>query len=559
MRPLNLDECWICQQQFPDQKTLKRHLASKGTHGGRLSVVCLWCFSYEKRFSRISDLKCHLDEKHPDISPKLEKTFMSEANGNWFSVFPEDYRRIVTKVTPKGSPSAVQARSHVTSWLGKCKSVRRLRQSWVEDWANHPRDTDVVGTPKQGIREPSVESAVSEWEQDVPTITLEEDAPMEEYDPLLPSVLTLHSIQMNADGPLIALFTIRLKEMTWYRIEIDPVIRMVEKFNAALERKANTIRPTDISTMSHSGSPVYGEEFYHKQQMCADTLNISPALITRIERRPDIFSSVSKTKPILAPTNSPLAPTNQSPSATSSIPKPPSSTSKHPSSAPKPPSSTPKPSSSVPKPPSSVTKSPLPASKPSTSTSKPPSSLITSLPVVQPPSSSTDLTITEETPIQKKAREILTLGSMPAIPPARRNWKTKSIKIPTGTTFLQWPPREWETLTPDSKLLAWEFAASQLEYHSSGKFPKLDRVDLLDKYNFLALPGTKEQKIKGKENLVRKCRYYNYEILRTTINKDNPDFKIIVNQLYTTRDLRDTSTDKIIDLCNQSKIPLRLL
>ncbi|VDI62732.1 Hypothetical predicted protein [Mytilus galloprovincialis] len=260
MRPLNLDECWICQQQFPDQKTLKRHLA-------------------------------------------------------------KDYRRIVTKVTPKGSPSAVQARSNVTSWLGKCKSIRRLRQSWVEDWANHPRDTDVVGTPRQGIREPSVESAVSEWEQDVSTITLEEDAPMKEY------------------GPLISLFTIRSKEMIWYRIEIDPVIRMVEKFNAALERKANTIRPTDISTMSHSGSPVYGEEFYHKQQMCADTLNISPALITRIERRPDIFSSVSKTKPIVAPTNSPLAPTNQSPSATSSVPKSPSSqasiSASKPSSAPK--------------------------------------------------------------------------------------------------------------------------------------------------------------------------------------------------------------------------------
>ncbi|CAG2254015.1 unnamed protein product [Mytilus edulis] len=374
-------------------------------------------------------------------------------------------------------------------------------------------ETDVVGTPRQGIREPSVESAVSEWEQDVPTITLEEDAPMEEYDPLLPSVLTLHSIQMNTDGPLIALFTIRVKEMIWYRVEIDQVIRMVEKFKAALERKANTIRPTDISTMSHSGSPVYGEEFYHKQQMCADTLNISPALITRIERRPDIFSSVSKTKPIVAPTKSPLAPTNQSPSATSSapkssssIPKPPSSASKPPSSAPKPPSSVPKPPSSVPKPPSSVPKSPSPASKPPTSASKSPSSLIASRPVVQPPSSSTDLTLAEETPIQKKAREILTLGSMPAIPPARRDWKTKSIKIPTGSTFLQWPPREWETLTPDSKLLAWEFAASQLEYHSTGKFPKLDRVDLLDKYNFLALPGTKEQKIKGKENLVRKCR-----------------------------------------------------
>ncbi|CAG2186183.1 unnamed protein product [Mytilus edulis] len=254
---------------------------------------------------------------------------------------------------------------------------------------------------------------------------------MEEYDPLLPSVLTLHSIQMNTDGPLIA---VRFKKMIWYRIEIDPVIRMVEKFNAALERNANTIRPTDISTMSHSGSPVYGEEFYHKQQMCADTLNISSALITRIERRPDIFSSVSKTKPIVAPTNSPLAPTNQSPSAPKpppSIPKPPSSASKPPSSTPKPSSSVTKPPSSTPKPPSSAPKPPSSASKPPSSASKPPSSLIASLLVVQPPSSSTDLTVAEETPIQKKAREILTLGSMPAIPPARRDWKTKAIKIPT--------------------------------------------------------------------------------------------------------------------------------
>ncbi|CAC5357964.1 unnamed protein product [Mytilus coruscus] len=147
-RPLNLDECLICQQQFPDQKTLKRHLASKGTHGGRLSVVCLWCFSYEKRFSWISDLRCHLEEKHPEVGPKLEKNFMSEANVYWFSDFPEDYRRLVSKVTPKGSSAAVQARSNVTSWLGKCKSIRKMRQSWVEDWANHPRDSDVVGTPR---------------------------------------------------------------------------------------------------------------------------------------------------------------------------------------------------------------------------------------------------------------------------------------------------------------------------------------------------------------------------------------------------------------------------
>lgn len=74
----------------------------------------------------------------------------------------------------------------------------------------------------------------------------------------------------------------------------------------------------------------------------------------------------------------------------------------------------------------------------------------------------------------------------------------------------------------------------------------------------MALPGTNEQKIKGKQNLVRKCYYYNNEILRTTVIKDKPEFQVIVDQLYTTRDLGNKSTDKIIDICNRSKIALSL-
>lgn len=66
----------------------------------------------------------------------------------------------------------------------------------------------------------------------------------------------------------------------------------------------------------------------------------------------------------------------------------------------------------------------------------------------------------------------------------------------------------------------------------------------------MALPGIKVQKIKDKGNLVRKCRYYNYELLRTITNTD---------QLYKTRNLGNTPTDKLFEMCNRQNVSLRLL
>ena len=64
MRPIATEECWICHQQFVDKRQLKNHLDSKSTHGGRLSVVCMWCLSYEKTFSGANDLRTNVEEKH---------------------------------------------------------------------------------------------------------------------------------------------------------------------------------------------------------------------------------------------------------------------------------------------------------------------------------------------------------------------------------------------------------------------------------------------------------------------------------------------------------------
>jgi hypothetical protein len=54
----------------------------------------------------------------------------------------EDYRKIVTKVTQKGSRIAVEARNLITDWVSKCHSIRRTRVQWMSAWASHPRNEE---------------------------------------------------------------------------------------------------------------------------------------------------------------------------------------------------------------------------------------------------------------------------------------------------------------------------------------------------------------------------------------------------------------------------------
>jgi hypothetical protein len=83
----------------------------------------MWCLSYEKRFSRVNDLRTHVEEKHSLEYSRLEKDFFTEGNAYWMAIYPEDYRKIVTKVTQKGSRIAVEARNLITDWASKCHNV----------------------------------------------------------------------------------------------------------------------------------------------------------------------------------------------------------------------------------------------------------------------------------------------------------------------------------------------------------------------------------------------------------------------------------------------------
>ena len=491
MRPIATEECWICHQQFAEKRQLKNHLASKSTHGGRLSVVCMWCSSYEKRFSRVNDLRTHVEEKHSLEYSRLEKDFFTEGNAYWMAIYPEDYRKIVTKVTQKGSRIAVEARNLITDWASKCHSIRRTRVQWMSAWASHPRDEETGRT-----RESSVASNTSDWAEE-PEITVEEPS----YDPACPSILKLYSVDM--EQMTITLKVNSTRTTSWYAATVDPAIRDTERYMANLIRKAKIHKPIDTRMISSGEVIISGKEFYTRCQDIAKIVSIPEIFITKIEKHESLeFTTNSTTlvqsaKPIItSPCQPSIAVDNQAESPIRQIHRMPTT------------------------------------------------------------SSSNTTTIANSTMngdnTTKQAKDILTMGCMPAVPPSRREWAETIVNFSIGDAQIKWPPKDWREMNSDKQLHAWEFVSTQLEFLLTGSFPTMECIDLLDKYNFLAVPGTKEQKLRDK------ARYYNYECIREAATSQDTRFTATVTMLFQTMDHRDKSLDKLLEQCNRRNIGLRL-
>ena len=92
--------------------------------------------------------------------------------------------------------------------------------------------------------------------------------------------------------------------------------------------------------------------------------------------------------------------------------------------------------------------------------------------------------------IQQRSHKILEFGSMPLVPPARRNWDRDEVLKLEGTA-ISWPPHGWKKMSSDQRKLTCEFAATTIELKTVS-FNAINRTDLLDKYNCLALPGTSD-------------------------------------------------------------------
>jgi hypothetical protein len=109
---------------------------------------------------------------------------------------------------------------------------------------------------------------------------------------------------------------------------------------------------------------------------------------------------------------------------------------------------------------------------------------------------------------QARAVSLLSQGCMPLFPPSSRDWSSvpeEDIKFAIGQTCIKWPPKGWEGMTPDRKLLIWEYTAMALSSAKTGlQFPSQERLDLLDTFNFLALPGTATYHLRKRTNAWQK-------------------------------------------------------
>ena len=161
----------------------------------------------------------------------------------------------------------------------------------------------------------------------------------------------------------------------------------------------------------------------------------------------------------------------------------------------------------------------------------------------------------------QQARELLGLGVMPLLPPARRDWREDQVvRLQAGGACIAWPPTNWSKLSSDRKLLQWEFAAMQLEQGLTGRIPDMDRQDLRDRFNMLALPGTHAHPVAEEDSFSRKARIYSYLALvaiatgKSSTAKDQELLHIWMGA----RKNRNTDTDSIIETIDCAGVGPRL-
>ena len=163
------------------------------------------------------------------------------------------------------------------------------------------------------------------------------------------------------------------------------------------------------------------------------------------------------------------------------------------------------------------------------------------------------------TGLQERACRLLKYGQLPHFAPARRDWgKAGIVSFGLGDKDYPWPPHGWQEMDSDQRLLSAEFAAMALEFTSKGGFPKLTRTELLDKFNFLVLPGSAKIRRTQEESRRGKSRYYIYQELRrialsTTSSKEDDEFVSFYE-----KGKSSAVTDDIIDGLELLKVPLRL-
>ena len=159
--------------------------------------------------------------------------------------------------------------------------------------------------------------------------------------------------------------------------------------------------------------------------------------------------------------------------------------------------------------------------------------------------------------IKERARDLLITGVMPLLPPARAEWEgIDPIElVRKDTVTIYWPPKEWNRMKEDEKLTSWMFTAMALEYDRGVALVK-ESGPLLDRYAFLALPGTTVPKTdKNPDAMVR---LGNYNVLKEICLGNTTDDEALA--WLDVFEAAFSGADKTIQkyLMKMSHVPLRL-
>lgn len=525
--------CWICPDKFLTQKHLKNHVCS--IHGS-LKVVCAFCTGTEVLFKRVSDLKVHARKQHQKELESLPTEMFSENNGYWCSLHPEHYSRLI-RPTVRASPAAVMMRTLILDWTKKMgPKASRSREEYLKGW----QETDSLALPNPAL--------------DLDYLDVEDELHLR-YINMIPGTIFVDIAKGTEKIRLIisdGIFTdVQSMRSLTRRIGSLPQTALpFDKFEGEQDDQAD-VKPFSkcLGIPSHHVTRVLRRAVCIKRKL--EATESSRAIKSKKDRPSGMPADE-------APKHADPAPAlvaNDLPDNQASHPAVLSETSK----------------TLV-----SRTSSPTPVLAKATSlgTSDPGISRLTpSTPPARPVFSAMDSAIPAAKvkiprpaleplppgPSQDyRATKLLKMGGMPHWQPARRSWdQEEAISFAEGETTVFWPPKGWKTLSADQKLLQWEFTAMSILKARGEDTAAAERTEVLDKFNFLALPGTAAHKVSKHCSgyMVTKSRFYTYETLRKIATCSYKDEKWLT-MVEAGAMMRDTCNDKLLKTC--TNINLRL-
>ena len=463
--------CWSCEESFKSRDELRNHFMRRPHRF--LEVVCPWCTTKEM-FRRPVDLRLHITEKHRSIRRQQGKDFPTDQEAFFVATRPRAYLNSI-KGEPTDGPRTSMLKEAVLN--SQCLGSAEM---WQRGWDRHG---PLCGQPP--------------------------------YSPSKPQLWTVESLSLDHEGGKVIVTggvgeTIRFTIPCEDRKHQERLLRMMATVKPGMEVPDSWTTCDDVDAAKILTSVGLGRMSASRVERNNWTTDQPPCKKARKDGPPSPFTPlatpqhepqlevppVSPARPIDADCPSPSMSTNIE--ATDNA-----ATTQHADQVEDalPPSAPPcevTDEATIPQ----STADLLPARDTTSSDSH--EDQQQAQPVSVHPSPDAGLTDSS-----RRAYNLLMLGGMPLFPPARRNWNdATTLQLPLEGSFQTWPPAGWPQMYPDGRLLLWEMVSTNLAMKWS--LP-LDRSFILDSFQFLALPGSKDA-----NNTSPECRmrHSNFTILR---------------------------------------------